>query len=294
VPCYNRAALLKRAVNSVLAQTLTDFELIIVDDGSTDDTAGVLRQFSDVRIRLLRNDENEGAARARNRGIQAARGEWVAFLDSDDEWLPQRLECQMEAMERGSTEAAVAYCPIVVHSRKGGKVSQPLRALPEGAVLDDLLRNLRPPTASAFMVKRRALLEVGGFDEAMSSGHDIDLWLRLAQEGYHFSACNEALVVWHWHDQKRVSTDPGALVQGYELFQQRWGPVMKQQIGYDGYCRWKKRRSYWIRLVLWSRVQREMRKRNVWAALSHAYPLLLFGIRLMSANLCLLASRWRR
>ena len=294
VPTYNRAALLGRAVKSVLAQTFKDYELIVVDDGSTDDTQEVLREFTDQRIRTLRSDVNQGAPRARNRGIQAARGEWVAFLDSDDEWLPKRLELQMERLaHQGPSEAAVGYCLFQAHECRTGKVVQPVHTLAQDDVLKHLLGGRWPKTTSAFMVRRGALLDVGGFDESMPCGEDIDLWLRLAQKGYRYSACNEVLVLWHLHPQARLSQDPSAAVQGFELFAQRWGGVMWQSIGYGGYCRWRLRRTRHILGLFWDSVRGEMRQGNFGAALRCVPTMLLFWSRWISAGLCVICSGWR-
>ena len=95
IPTYNRAHLIGRAIRSVLDQTYQDWELIVVDDASTDDIPGIVKGFTDGRVKYIRHDENKGAAAARNTGIQAARGAYIAFLDSDDEWLPEKLERQV-------------------------------------------------------------------------------------------------------------------------------------------------------------------------------------------------------
>src|SRR5262245_26703612 len=104
VPVYNRVDLLKDAVRSVLAQSFADFELIVVDDGSTADIAGALRPFEDGRIRLMRHDVNRGAAAARNSGIAEARGKFCAFLHSDDQWHPEKLARQVAFMSKGLPE----------------------------------------------------------------------------------------------------------------------------------------------------------------------------------------------
>lgn len=92
IPTYNRAHLVGRAIQSVLNQTYQDFEIIVVDDGSTDNTEEVVKSFNDPRIRYIRHDQNRGGSAARNTGIKMARGEYIAFQDSDDEWLPEKLE----------------------------------------------------------------------------------------------------------------------------------------------------------------------------------------------------------
>ena len=109
IPTYNRAHLVGRAIRSVLNQTYQDFEIIVVDDGSTDNTEEVVKSFNDPRIRYIRHEENKGAAAARNTGIKAAKGKFIAFQDSDDEWLPKKLEKQMEAFDNASPKVGVVY-----------------------------------------------------------------------------------------------------------------------------------------------------------------------------------------
>ena len=97
IPAYNRATTIARALNSVLAQTFQDLEVIVVDDGSTDHTSEVIQQIGDARVEIIRHTRNQGAAEARNTGMKAAGGKYIAWLDSDDEWLPDKLQVQLDA-----------------------------------------------------------------------------------------------------------------------------------------------------------------------------------------------------
>src|ERR1700722_8506374 len=108
IPTYNRAATVPRAIESVLAQTVTDLEVIVVDDGSSDDTGKVLREMFGDRIRYY-SQANQGASVARNKGVEEARGEWIAFLDSDDLWEKEKLEWQLKAVERFQPHCKVCY-----------------------------------------------------------------------------------------------------------------------------------------------------------------------------------------
>ncbi len=243
IPTYNRAHLLARAIHSVLTQTFSDFELIVVDDGSTDHTVEVLEGIQDARMRSVRLDRTCGAGRARNAGIQAARGEWIAFLDSDDEWLPRKLELQMARLHSSDDpRSTVAYCLCDQDDGSTKRTIPSPAELHEGDVFDDLLMNRRPPTASAFVVKRSPLLAVGGFDEGFPASHDIDLWLRLAQSSNYFVAVREVLVIKHNHFGPRISNHPIAPLKGFQKFDRRWGPVMKARLGIQVYRRWKARR----------------------------------------------------
>lgn len=106
IPTYDRAAVLPRAIDSVLGQTVEDLELLVVDDGSTDRAPDVVAGYADDRVRCLRHEQNRGASAARNSGIEAASGDYVAFLDSDDEWLAGKLETQLAVLEAASCRAA--------------------------------------------------------------------------------------------------------------------------------------------------------------------------------------------
>ena len=112
VPTYNRGNVIGRAVKSILRQTWPHFEIIIVDDGSTDGTKAIVDELGDSRIRYMLLEQNAGVAHARNVGIQEAKYEYIAFLDSDDEWLPKKLELQMKRMLRCADEVGMVYCRL--------------------------------------------------------------------------------------------------------------------------------------------------------------------------------------
>ncbi len=175
MPTYNRAGLVPRAVESVLAQTFPDYELIVVDDGSTDETAHQLGRFDD-RLRVVRQ-ENRGVSAARNRGIQASSGELLAFLDSDDEWLPEKLARQVE---RYTSDNPRFICHTdEIWRRNGREVPQkPIHRKQGGRFFERALeRCLISP--SSVMVSRELLDRVGWFDENLPAAEDYDLWLRI-------------------------------------------------------------------------------------------------------------------
>ncbi len=119
IPAYNRADTLAMAVQSVLAQTFHDFEFIIIDDGSADDLAGALTSFDDPRLRLLTHERRRGAAAARNTGFAAARGDYVAFLDADDEWLPTQLAKQLAVMATAPPKVHASTTAFFLHRPRG-------------------------------------------------------------------------------------------------------------------------------------------------------------------------------
>jgi len=256
VPTHNRAEFLPRAIGSILAQTFSNFELLVVDDGSTDRTADVVRGFNDPRIRLLHLGGRCGAGRARNVGIEASRGEWVAFLDSDDEWLPLKLELQMARVGQSDVpNAEVVYCERYQDYGPAKRISPSLPSLPEGDILDDFFKSPIPTTTSVFMVRRSSLLEIGGFDESLPSYQDLDLWLRLAGASNRFVTVNRALVIKHNHTGTRISNDPIAPLRGLRLFDRRWGAIVRRRIGVETYRRWKARHLAIIRDALSARLR---------------------------------------
>src|SRR5262249_32600241 len=153
-----------------------------------DETEAVIGRVKDSRLRFVRLRRNDGMSRAMNEGIRVARGDWVAFLDSDDQWLPGKLERQLARPREPDAATCPRGCcrcqPVGEGSGRGATLG--LTSLPEGDVFDELLRGWNPPT-SAFMVKRAALEAVGAFDETLSSSVDWDLWLRLAATGCRFA-----------------------------------------------------------------------------------------------------------
>jgi glycosyltransferase involved in cell wall biosynthesis len=177
IPTYNLAPLLGGAVESVRAQSWPELEIIVVDDGSTDETAELLERLARAGGLRWFRQENAGAAEARNRGIREARGDWVAFLDADDFWLPGKLAAQFEALE-AKPSAAFSYTDVLVRREDGseGELACPRAPVPLFAQL--LSGNVfATPTA---LVRRDCFDEAGLFDPALRTGEDWDMWLRLA------------------------------------------------------------------------------------------------------------------
>ena len=178
IPTRNRCGLLSRTLRCVLGQSLEEFELVVVDDASDDATADTLARFADRRLQCERHDSCRGVAAARNTGLAIARGRWIAFLDDDDLWAPQKLALQLHALR--STDAGWS-CASAVHVDPGLRVLLLHRAPPAGAVGNLVLtRNAVPGGASGVVARRDLVLGIGGFDTRLSSLADWDLWIRLA------------------------------------------------------------------------------------------------------------------
>ena len=176
IPTYNRGWTIGESVDSVLAQDYRDFELIVVDDGSTDNTPQVLDAYRGA-IKVFRQ-ENKGVSAARNRGISEASGRFIAFLDSDDLWLPQKLSRQVEFFN--TTPDALICQTEEVWIRSGVRVNPKKRhKKPSGMIFEPSLA-LCLVSPSAVMIRRSLLEIVGNFDEALPACEDYDLWLRIS------------------------------------------------------------------------------------------------------------------
>jgi cellulose synthase/poly-beta-1,6-N-acetylglucosamine synthase-like glycosyltransferase len=177
IPTYNYGCYLRRAVESALAQIYPPFEIIVVDDGSTDDTRAVASSFG-AQVRYI-FQHNRGISCARNTGIGAATGDWIAFLDADDWWLPEKLQRQAEALAH-DTEAALVYTAAWKVRPDGSQEYCPATAA--SRIWPQLRYNNCISNGSSAMVLRKALLAEGGFDETLKACEDWDMWFRLARK----------------------------------------------------------------------------------------------------------------
>lgn len=180
VPTYNRGDLLPKTLNSVLSQTYSQFELLIVDDGSIDNTKEVVASYGDSRIRYLEQPCNRGVSAARNRGLRESKGDYIAFLDSDDEWFPDKLKLQVDLFRNASDSLGLVYTGV--ESNRG--TDNPTVQLPtyRGNLYRKLLlTNVIHGGGSNALIRRRVVAAVGMFDEDIPAIEDYDYWLRTAR-----------------------------------------------------------------------------------------------------------------
>lgn len=195
VPARNAARYLDQAVESALAQTYRPLEVIVVDDGSTDETPALAARYGSA-LQYLRQD-HAGVSVARNRGVSAARAEYVAFLDADDEWMPRKLEVQMERLTREPEAVASFSGALRVDSRTGAE-TYVSPGSGEDMVAELLLHSTIVGPPSVAVVRRDAFAQTGGFDPRIAQGEDWDLWLRLAELGP-FDLVDEPLARYRIH-----------------------------------------------------------------------------------------------
>jgi glycosyltransferase involved in cell wall biosynthesis len=185
IPACNSAGTLARALDSVVAQTFSDLEIVLADDASADDTVRVAfawaerTRLGDDRFRVVRLPRNLGPAGARNRGVAASRGPWVAFLDADDSWLAWRLEAQMEIAARFPDGALLCAGNVGFRHPVGRPSSEDLLASCVRLSLEDFAV-VNPVTTSSVLVRREQIDAAGGFDEAFRGPEDYELWMRIA------------------------------------------------------------------------------------------------------------------
>ena len=192
IPVYNGAATIDRALKSVFDQTFTDYEVVVVDDGSTDDTPSVLAKYGD-KIRVVRKS-NRGLPAARNTAVAASRGELLALIDHDDEWLPRKLELSVAAM-LAEPNAVLLYSDMIVVNEVGGQIrrSQIHPDTAHAPTMDEMLARIWPITPSTVVMRRDAFDRAGGFCEQLISAEDIHFWLLMREQG-HFIYLPDRLV----------------------------------------------------------------------------------------------------
>ncbi len=204
IPTYNSAQYVVEAVESVLAQTYQDFEILVIDDGSTDETAQMMRRYQ-TPVRYI-HQQKGGVAVARNRGIQESQGRYVAFLDADDTWLPHKLERQIEAL-RQQPHDQVCYSAFTIVDSDLNLISLS-QGQRRGSTLEDLLTRGNVIGSICTVVCERTLFDlVGGFDPVLSQCADWDMWVRLAAQT-EFLYVDEPLVTYRQHDASMSRNAP--------------------------------------------------------------------------------------
>ena len=290
LPTHGRTAVLRRAIRSVLAQTQPPLELIVVDDASTEDVRAVIDACGDDRIRYFRMAERAGAGAARNFGVQQARGEWIAFQDSDDEWLIDKLERQWQAAAGGTTEAALICGAYLIVPRRGAPTVVLPTATMRGRTWPLGARFGFPFIAPTWMVRRSVFLDADGFDSTLPNLEDWEFSFRLHDRGG-FIAIDAPLLVKHG-SADGLNQDAARQLASLDLIGRRHAQLFEREPAIAA------------RLALW-RAHLQARlgapaaaRRGLGDALGQAPSLrtaLLYGASLAGARALRLAERaWRR
>ena len=233
MPCYNEAARLPGSIGSIHRQTFDDFELIVVDDGSPDDSLKVLTQLAE-KYPFLRffSQENRGAGPARNRGLREARGEYIAFLDADDSWHPECL-AKLHGKLSSTPDAVIAYCGwqnVGLPENRCKPFIPPDYENEEK--IETLLRGCRWPIHAA-LTRHSAIRDAGGFDEQWSSCMDYDLWLRIASFGK-IVRVPQVLAYYHHHEGEQITKNRVRIAVNHYRIQKKFvldHPEVAQELG---------------------------------------------------------------
>ncbi|MDD3375259.1 MAG: glycosyltransferase family 2 protein [Candidatus Omnitrophica bacterium] len=227
VPAYNRAEMLTRAIKSVLAQDYINFEIIVVDDASTEDIKQAVESFKDERILYFRQQENRGAAAARNIGMRKARGEYLAFLDSDDEFVPNRLSRLLEVFRSLEQKPGMIFTNASEINTKREKVSTVDKDFRSGYVTTECKFPASVFTPTSCWIFRREACRGDFFDEEIQVGEDCDYFARIVRKQPSYFL-NELLVVKHVHDNAQGRVPLQCLEQTKQRILKKWFPKMKK------------------------------------------------------------------
>ncbi|MDN4495103.1 glycosyltransferase family 2 protein [Ureibacillus aquaedulcis] len=221
IPTYNRANQVLEAIQSVLNQTYQDFEILVIDDNSSDNTSQIINDLKDPRIYYYKLSKNQGAPTARNIGIKKSKGDLIAFLDSDDQWVFNKLEKQIEIINNDNNIGLV-YTGIKVINNQYEKVIKPCK---RGDLSESLLKENYVGSTSSILVKKDLMIEAGGFDLTFKSCQDWDLFIKLSQKT-EIDFVEQPLVLYFEHDGERISTNPKSVLDGYYKIQKKYSKLI--------------------------------------------------------------------
>ncbi len=241
VPTYNRADMVKRAIQSILDQSFDNYEILIIDDASTDNTEETIKKMDNDKIVYVGLEKNVGQCRARNIGIRKAKGKYIGFLDSDDEWMPTKLEKQLRIFNQtDDPDLGAVYTGYLEideikkkHAVKNGNFRK-------GKLYKDFLSGFCPATPTMFLVKKEALDKVEGFDENLPTFVDYDLWLRIAKLNYSFDYVPEPLIRKYEHQGHQMAKDINKRLAGLDILFDKWGEQMLQVSGKKSFHKFRK------------------------------------------------------
>ena len=214
---YNRAQWLKTAMQTVLDQTFEDFELLIINDGSSDDTENTVESFCDPRVRYVKHAQNQGEGVARNTGMQHAKGEYIAFLDDDDEWFPNKLQLGVELLDSQPKQVGLVHSALInFHADSSDEVEKgsPVEQV-SGKVFEKLMEETFV-TLSTVMARKAGFDTVGRFDLSIPAIRDYDMWVRISKK-YEFAYIDLPLVKYRIH-RDSITHNFRLQIRGREAF----------------------------------------------------------------------------
>jgi glycosyltransferase involved in cell wall biosynthesis len=231
---YQRSLLAKRALQSILEQSFSPSEIIVSEDSGDTDLRDWLHNLGRDDINYVRHDSNLGLAAARNTGLRLASCELIAYLDDDDQWLPTRLQAQVEHFQslpddrKHKLASLQVGCTVV--DAEGKKIADVL-PVNQGNLRQSIIRNGASTPSSCFMFIRSALKAVGGFDEGLVSGIDHDIWMKLAVAGYSNEIIRRPLVIVTRDDRRQMMSDTERRIEGIAQYVEKWAPTYREWLG---------------------------------------------------------------
>lgn len=230
MPVYNGEKYLREAIDSILNQTFTDFEFLIVDDGSTDNSVEIINSYQDSRINLVKNDKNEGLVYSLNRGLSLAKGEYIARMDCDDISLPERLKKQIDFLDSNSEIAVVGTWVKVINEKEETQTiwHYPLKPLE----IEWSLYFYCPLAHPSAIFRKNIILAYDGYSQEIADAEDYDLWLRLAKENL-LSNINDILLLYRQHDFNITKTHQNRQIAASLINQRQIEELLLEKIDHQ-------------------------------------------------------------
>lgn len=242
ITTYNRLETTKRAIKSALNQTYSANEIIVVEDGSNSGIEDWIK-VNFAGVRYIRNIRNIGLAGSRNVGMQESRGNWIAFLDDDDIWLPRRLECQADAILNSRREVIEKVGCVQVGNKtvnKNGKLLHTQIPTNSGCLYKDIKYNGINTPSSTFLFQKKILQDIGGFSTDLISGIDHDIMMKLAQFNYHSISVKQVQVCVYYSLRDTMMTNINKRMKGIKYYLLKWSPLYEEWYGLEGANKFKK------------------------------------------------------
>jgi glycosyltransferase involved in cell wall biosynthesis len=209
IPTHNRAECLHAAIISVLNQTFQDFEIVVIDDASKDHTQEVIAHFNDVRIKAIHNQFSKGDAAARNIGIIISTGEYIALLDDDDEWLPEKLSIQTCLLDNSPPEVGGVCTHSLIIEKLSGRITSVFNPETDDLIKENFIRT------SSILLRKECFEHCGLFDESMPTSSDYDMWIRISEK-FSFKIIKNYLVKYYIHES-RLTFNYEKMTNGMEI-----------------------------------------------------------------------------
>ncbi len=237
ITTYQRPDFAMRAARSALAQDYPNHQVFVIEDGSETGLKKQLSELAGNAIHYIAHSENKGLAAARNTGIQSCNGDYVAFLDDDDEWMADKLSQQAALALESDERCACIYCAAEIVDRSGHRLGENRPRL-RGSIRSEIQRVGLHTIPSSCLFKRDALVKIGGYDDTLRSHIDHDIWMRLSRHDYYCDFVNTLLVRAHEHNNKRITNNMAERISATRQFCDNWKPELSQWYGEKGATRY--------------------------------------------------------